>query len=116
MPSEFEFDEPEERHRQDRLDRPSSDNWFLDFLAFRRMAVPIITQIVFWIGIIAIIGGVFYAISETSNPRIRAGAVLGSLLLMLLWRVLCEQAILFFRMNETMTMMYHELRRSNRRK
>lgn len=66
-----------------------------EFLTFRRMLTPVIIQIVFWIGIAAIVLGVLGLFVDDS-----AGA--GLLLLIfgpVLWRVYVELLIVIFRIH-----------------
>ena len=70
-----------------------------DFLSFKRMLMPVLIQIVFWLGIVVcIITGII--------NLIRTEWVLGVEVLILgpiLVRIACELLILFFRINETLT-------------
>lgn len=117
---DFEFSESDD----DDDDRPSRRGYtrsgepsgFVDFITFRRMLVPIIIQMVFWLGVLVIIGVALYMIIESDNIKIRAAWFLGSLLGLIQWRVFCELVIVFFRMNETLTLMHNELRRLNRKR
>lgn len=69
-----------------------------DFLTFRRMITPIIIQVLFWVGIAAVL--ITGLIMLTQEP------FLGLLIIVLgpiAVRIYCEILILFFRMNETLT-------------
>jgi hypothetical protein len=81
-----------------------------DFLTFRRMITPLLIQIVFWLGILAIIGAGLVAILG-DDPRIALGGVLLLLFGPIVLRVYCELLILTFRMNETLTDIDRALRR-----
>ncbi|HUU62703.1 MAG TPA: DUF4282 domain-containing protein [Dehalococcoidia bacterium] len=80
-----------------------------DFLTFRRMITTIIIQIVFWLGLIGIIGWGVFIIIDANDSYYGwewEGVVAGVLTLILgpiIWRVYCEILILLFRMNETLT-------------
>jgi hypothetical protein len=80
---------------------------FKDFLAFRRMVVPVLIQILFWVGLaVCIVGGA--ALLGTRQP------LMGLLLVFIgpvMVRVYCELLIVIFRMNETLTDIKNELRR-----
>ena len=70
-----------------------------DFFAFRRMITGVVIQIVFVLGLIAI---VIAAIGAIANDQ----AVLGFVVLIfgaLYWRILCEVLIVIFRMNDSLT-------------
>jgi hypothetical protein len=80
---------------------------FFDFLVFRRMVVPILIQILFWVGFaVCIVGGV--VLLGTREP------LMGLLLVFIgpvMVRMYCELLIVIFRMNETLTDIKNELRR-----
>ena len=71
----------------------------MDFLSFRTMLLPLIIQIIFWLGLLA---AVVYGIYLMTS-----GAVVGGLLYILVgtlgWRIYCELMIVFFRINDTLT-------------
>ena len=81
-----------------------------DFLAFRRMLTPVIIQALFWLGVYlwTVLVLRFLAENASAIPGdyrpiyfVAGGlAIAGGILVL---RVLCELAILFFRMNETLT-------------
>jgi hypothetical protein len=82
-----------------------------DFLSFRTMITPYIIQIIFWIGvafcIIFGIGGILMG-SRFNH----GGPVYGLLLLIfgpVVVRIYCEILIIFFRINETLTEIKHDL-------
>ena len=117
MPSDFEFDS-EARLSSDYRSAygDAEPSTFIDYLTFRRMLVPILIQVIFWIGFVAII---WYAIDQIKYVKDTRMIVVGALLTLgalLVWRVLCELNIIFFRMNETLTDIRIELRKQNRRK
>jgi hypothetical protein len=78
----------------------------IDYLLFRSMIVPIIIQVVFWLGVVicvfaglaAIVGG----IADNKFIAVLAGffVLVGGPLLA---RIYCEIIIVFFRINETLT-------------
>jgi ribosomal protein S27AE len=75
---------------------------FVDFLTFRRMIVPIIIQILFWIGVLVCL--VFGVVSLAGGTL---QSVLAGLLVILIGplvvRIYCELLIVIFRVNETLT-------------
>jgi hypothetical protein len=86
-----------------------------DFWAFRTMVTPVIIQILFWIGVILclIIGGIMIVmgLSQGGTPDYLWKGVLLFLLGPLGVRVYCEILIVFFRINETLTEIKHDLDR-----
>lgn len=79
-----------------------------DFLIFRKMITPIIIQIIFWIGLVAIVlTGITGIAAGIDMPGEGGYTVLAGFAILLLGplflRVYCELLILFFRMNDTLT-------------
>lgn len=79
------------------------DNWWRDFLTFKKYITPIVMPAVFWIGVaIAIIMGLI-TIIEGAQARVGADARLiawGVIILFLgplFVRILCELVMTFFR-------------------
>jgi hypothetical protein len=71
----------------------------MDFLLFRRMLLPFLIQVAFWLGvIICIIGGIYNFMHHSISHGFQV-LILGPILL----RLLCECLIVFFRINETLT-------------
>jgi hypothetical protein len=71
-----------------------------DFLCFRRMLLPWLIQICFWVGIIlCILAGINTLYHEHAVLKALKSLIFGPIAL----RVICEFLILFFRMNETLT-------------
>ncbi|MDP9357992.1 MAG: DUF4282 domain-containing protein [Chloroflexota bacterium] len=69
-----------------------------EFLTFRRMTAPALIQVVFWVGVVAV---VLYGLKATEDgPVLGVLITAGSALLLRIW---CELLILFFRMYETLT-------------
>lgn len=70
-----------------------------DFLTFRHMLMPLLIQILFWVGIVlSIVTGVI----DLFRGQIANGVsliILGPIMV----RLACELTILFFRINETLT-------------
>ncbi len=73
-----------------------------DFLAFRKFMTPVFIQIIFWIGVAAIIILSFVAlISGVSGGGALQGVLfffIGMPIMLVLWRVYCEILMVFFRM------------------
>ena len=82
-----------------------------DFLAFRTMITPVIIQILFWVGVaLCIIFGIGYILVGSRYGA--AGPFYGLMLLIfgpLVVRIYCEILIIFFRINETLTEIKHDL-------
>ena len=79
-----------------------------DFLKFRKMITPAIIQILFWVGVAAVVIGslVTMGMSFSSYGGGAGTFFLGLIMLILgpvVVRIQCELLILFFRMNETLT-------------
>lgn len=81
-----------------------------EYLAFRKMIVPLIIQIIFWVlaGAVSIFGFVFAVISlisGTTEGMLTGIAILfiGVPIYILVIRVYCEVLIVLFRMNATLT-------------
>jgi|WetSurMetagenome_2_1015567.scaffolds.fasta_scaffold85840_3 hypothetical protein len=83
-----------------------------DFFSFRTMITPIIIQILFWIGVAtSIIIGIGYIVV---GSRYYGGPapLYGVMILIfgpLAVRIYCEILIIFFRINETLTEIKHDL-------
>jgi hypothetical protein len=87
------------------------ENQVNDFLSFRTMITPVIIQILFWVGVALcfIFGlGALFIGSRYGN----GGPVWGILIIIfgpVLVRIYCEILIVFFRINETLTEIKHNL-------
>ena len=84
-----------------------------DFLAFRKMITPVLIQILFWLGSVAVVfTGILVIFTGAISPANQGQVILGGLLVIvggpLVIRIYCELLILFFRMNETLS----EIKRS----
>jgi hypothetical protein len=87
---------------------PSKPNPVMEFLAFKRMITPSIVKLLFWLGeFLLVLSGLGSIVSAIVTMTAKHGDVaLGLVLLvagpvstvigMLLWRVLCESALLYF--------------------
>lgn len=88
-----------------------------DFLAFRTMVTPVIIQVLFWIGAIMciIVGGMMIVYGATQYHMGEANYLWKGVLLFVLGplgvRIYCEILIIFFRINETLTEIKHDLER-----
>jgi hypothetical protein len=82
-----------------------------DFFSFRTMITPVIIQIIFWIGVaLCIIFGI--ATILVGSRFGHGGPVYGLLILLfgpVVVRIYCEILIIFFRINETLTEIKHNL-------
>ncbi|HEY2908899.1 MAG TPA: DUF4282 domain-containing protein [Gemmataceae bacterium] len=81
-----------------------------DYLAFRKMIVPLIIQVIFWFfTAVILIGAVGYLIMSLASgvtAAILTGLavlIVGAPLYILLIRIYCEVLIVIFRMNDTLT-------------
>ena len=74
-----------------------------DFFSFRRMITPVIIQVVFWIGLIVIVGYALAILIAGDEAWVRVLGVVYLILGPILWRVWCEIMILLFRISETLT-------------
>ena len=80
-----------------------------DFLAFRKMIVPVVIQVIFWLlsGLV-VLGGVAFLIYNLSQKDGSVAAGLAVLFVgvpfyVFLIRIYCELLIVIFRMNDTLT-------------
>ena len=86
-----------------------------DFLAFRTMLIPVIIQILFWVGAILclIIGALMAIYGETHYYGDQGHYLYKGVLLFVLGplgvRIYCELLIIFFRINETLTEIKHAM-------
>jgi hypothetical protein len=80
------------------------EEWTMnEYLTFKKMITPIVIQVVFWLGMIAVIVGGIGAMFATQYG---GGFFKGLMILVfgtLLWRIYCELVIVFFQMNDSMT-------------
>ena len=71
-----------------------------DFFTFKRMLAPILIHILFWIGVIAMIGtGLLDIFTKKEILKGIEIIIIGPIVV----RLAAEMLILFFRMNETLT-------------
>jgi len=84
-----------------------------DFLAFRTMITPVIIQIIFWVGVVLCLIVGFTTMFVGGNYYGSGGGALAGFLIVVLGpvvvRIYCEILIIFFRINETLTEIKHEL-------
>ncbi|MER3404198.1 MAG: hypothetical protein C4289_02685, partial [Chloroflexota bacterium] len=90
-----------------------------DFLLFRTMITPVIIWLVFWIGVgLCILAGFGLILGAPFAGKQQGALLLTGLAVLILGplvvRIFCEQLILFFRMNETLTEIKHVLERRGR--
>ena len=82
-----------------------------DFFSFWTMITPVIIQIIFWVGVVlCIIVGLGYILVGSRYGN--ASPAYGVLILILgpvVVRIYCEILIIFFRINETLTEIKHNL-------
>lgn len=77
--------------------------WMSDFFSFRRMITPVIIQVVFWLGLVVIVGYALAILIAGEEAWVRVLGVVYLILGPILWRVWCEIMILLFRISETLT-------------
>jgi hypothetical protein len=91
--------------------RQASKGQVVDYLVFRRMVLPLVMQVVFWLGLLALVFGCFDFFRMAwgaSDGFVESTMVffmfgLGFIVLAFFWRCMCEVMILFYRINETLT-------------
>ncbi len=75
-----------------------------EFLAFRKFITPVIIQIVFWIGVVLMVG---FAITTMVLSEGNAGGIITGFILLFLGplavRVYCELLILMFRIHDALS-------------
>ena len=78
-----------------------------EFFSFRKMITPTIIRFIFWIGSgLMVIGGLVAFFSSLGRYGNAASAIVGLLTILVgpvVVRIICEQVILFFRINETLS-------------
>ena len=78
-----------------------------EFFSFRKMITPTIIRFIFWIGSgLMVIGGLVALFSNLGRYGSAASAIGGLLTIFIgpvVVRIACEQVILFFRINETLS-------------
>lgn len=86
----------------------------MEFLSFRRMLIPYLVQVLFWCGTaVCIFLAVMIWAGKTGSPEVGgvqfSSRFVGGLAMLvggpLVLRIWCEVAVVFFRMNETLTEM-----------
>lgn len=87
-----------------------------DFWAFRTMVTPVIIQVIFWIGaLICLFAGAGMILMGVIYQPGMGQYIWKGILLFILGplgvRVYCEILIVFFRINETLTEIKHDLER-----
>lgn len=77
-----------------------NDGKLKEFLTFKRMLMPILIQVLFWIGVVVVVIGGIYTMTQKS------GALPGLLLIILGpigVRLYAEMLIVIFKINDTLT-------------
>lgn len=88
-----------------------------DFWAFRTMVTPVIIQIIFWVGVLVclFVGAIMIFMGVSGHHPGMGHYIWKGVLLFILGplgvRVYCEILIVFFRINETLTEIKHDLDR-----
>lgn len=85
-----------------------------EFFSFRKMITPTIIRFIFWIGAgFMVIAGLVMLFSNLGRYGDAASAIGGLLTILIgpvIVRIACEQVILFFRINETLSEIRQDLR------
>jgi len=77
-----------------------------DFVTFRRMLAPVLVQVIFWGGVLlCIVSGIVTIATRHEWLLGLETLIVGPIF----FRLACELIILFFRMNETLTDIHHQL-------
>ncbi|WP_161939545.1 DUF4282 domain-containing protein [Paramesorhizobium deserti] len=78
-----------------------------DLLGFEKFLTPVLVKIVYWLGVIGVIGSAIVtfatAFSQTGGASQMIGAILMLIGGLIVWRVLCESTILIFRIYDRLT-------------
>jgi hypothetical protein len=83
-----------------------------DFLAFRTMLTPILIQVIFWVGVLICVAVGLVYLGWGFKHETAEGVYKGLAILILGpigIRIYCEILIIFFRINETLTEIKHDL-------
>ena len=75
------------------------DDKMKDFLFFRKMITPMIIQILFWVGIVAVVIGGFVYMFSTSFFQGLLMIIIGPIAI----RIWTELLIVLFKINDTLT-------------
>jgi len=107
---DLQDDDDDDDYRPSRSStRGSAGGGLVDYLVFRKMIVPVVIQVIFWVlsGLV-ILGGIAFLIFNLSQKDGSPAA--GFLILFIgvpfyvfLIRIYCELLIVIFRMNDTLT-------------
>jgi hypothetical protein len=92
---------------EDELTVPRPPSGFVDYLLFRRMVTPVIIVIFFYLGVLMLmLGALFGLVSGIVGISQRSyqlgalsilGAIFGTIVALILWRIFCEVLITLFR-------------------
>ena len=69
-----------------------------DYLTFRRMVTPVMIQIIFWIGVAAILIGGIGGVAAFDGGAFLG--LLGIIVGLLFWRIWCELMLIMFKIYE----------------
>jgi hypothetical protein len=73
-----------------------SQSKFSDFLNFRLMIAPVVIQVLFWIGLVVLLGAGITLLTMRYTLYGIGTLILGPFV----WRITCEYSILFYRMHD----------------
>jgi predicted Zn finger-like uncharacterized protein len=115
---DYQDDRPERLARRGGVSRGGGGMG--DFLAFRKMVIPLVIQIIFWflVGVV-ILGGLGFAVMSVVSGKTEqmlmgvAILVFGVPVYILLIRMYCELVIVIFRINDTLTDIKNALERQS---
>ncbi len=75
-----------------------------EFASFRKFITPVVIQIVFWIGVVAIVLGTLVSIFARDELGAAGGpvagpvlSIVGGIVFLFVWRIWCEMVILAFK-------------------
>jgi hypothetical protein len=89
-----------------------------EYLSFRKFITPVVVQIVFWIGVLAIIAGT--VISVVTEGRMGGHgsiavhpvlSIVGGIVFLFVWRIWCELVMLSFKLYEELRIISSNTRR-----
>jgi hypothetical protein len=119
-----DFDDTDEDEEEERASRSYArkrrGGGIGDYLAFRKMIVPVVIQVIFWVlsGLVVLggVGFLIFNLTQRGGSPIAGIAVLfiGVPFYVFLIRVYCELLIVIFRMNDTLTDIKNAVERQSR--
>jgi uncharacterized protein DUF4282 len=99
---DFSTGEVDERHKRQQTKREAPTGYF----SFEKLITPTLIKVTYVIGLVAILAAASYGLfiaTKQASPNANAGILWALLLLTvgnILWRIICEQAILLFNIHD----------------